>query len=443
MIFTLRPEQEQAVDILAEKRSGLLLADPGAGKTAVALELVNRMQDVQRWLIVAPRLVVYNAYDNVHLKIPRFNFDYTIVHKGKWRDALAEDHKVYLTTTDLIRSMKAEDLDGIDGLIVDEVHRFRSHSSQRTKHLLNTISKGIPVRYGMTGTPATEGLEGLWSQVYLVDRGRHLGTYISHYRTKYFYRGGYKGYDYIPKPDALEKITEAMSPVVVRMEVESDEPIHNPISVGLPDEALDIYRKAKRKLLIGYGDTEKLVGEAAKVYGTLRQIPAGSFYGDDKSWSPMHTSKLEALESLHDEMQGKKLLCFYWFKFEKEMIKSHFKKQKIGFLDGDTKESDVCKVIAKWARGDYSYLFCQPASTGIGIDGLQDGARHIAWLTLPDSLDIFEQANGRIVGKRAQGVITIHYLLAKKTIDEVIHARLQQKSINQQLILDELNRSEE
>jgi len=440
MTFTLRPEQLEAVDALAAKRSGLLLADTGAGKTAVALELVKRMTDVERWLIVAPRLVLYNAYEDVHLKIPRFKFDYAIVHKGKWRDVLAEDHHVYLTTTDLIRSMEPDDLEGVGGLIVDEVHRFRNYASQRTKHLLNSISKDIPVRYGMTGTPATEGLEGLWAQTYLVDRGRTLGRFISHYRTKYFYRGGYQGYEYIPKTNALENITAAMAPSTFRMEVKSDEPIKNAIPVELPPKVIDLYKRAKRKLKIEWEGAEKLVGEAAKVYGTLRQLPAGSFYGDNKEWEPLHTAKLDALEDLHEELQGKKLLCFYWFNFEKEMIKTHFKKKKIGFLDSDTKEGDVSRIIAKWARGDYRYLFCQPASTGIGIDGLQDGARHIAWLTLPDSLGLYEQANGRVVGKRAEGVITVHHLLAQNSIDEIIYDRLQQKSVNQKTILKELTK---
>lgn len=440
MSFQLRPEQIAAVDLLAEKRSGLLLADTGAGKTAVALELVKRMDDVERWLIVAPRLVLYNAYENVHLKIPRFDLDYVIVHKGKWRDVLAEDHHVYLTTTDLVRSMTPDDLEGVDGLIVDEVHRFKNSGSQRTKHLLNSISKNMTVRYGMTGTPATEGLDGLWAQTYLVDRGRTLGRYISHYRSKYFYRGGFKGYEYIPKNNALEDITAAMAPSTVRMEVESDEPIRNVIPVDLPVKTMDLYKRAKRKLKIEYDGAEKLVGEAAKVYGTLRQLPAGSFYGDNKEWEPLHSVKLDALDDLSEELQGKKLLCFYWFKFEKDMIRNYFKKKKkkIEFLDSDTHEEDVQNVIKKWAKGDYRYLFCQPASTGVGIDGLQDGARHIAWLTLPDSLGLYEQANGRIAGKRAEGTITIHHILGKNSIDRIIYDRLQQKSITQKDILTEL-----
>ncbi len=441
MGFELRPEQSDAFDYLQDNPATLLLADPGAGKTIVALELIRSL-DVKHWLVVAPRLVVYTAWEEAHLQeFDRYrSIDYTIVHKGKWRDKLQEHHHVYLTTTDLTRSMTAEDLEGFDGLIIDEVDKFRNHSSQRTKHMLNVVSKSIPVRYGMTGTPATEGLEGLWSQTYIADRGKTLGRYISHYRTKYFYRGGFKGYDYIPKPNALENITAAMKPSTYRMEVESDEPIMNVIPVELPNKVIDLYKRAKRKLKIEYEGSEKLVGEASKVYGTLRQLPAGSFYDDAGDWTELHVEKLKTLESLSSELQGKKLLCFYWFRFEKELIKSHFGKKKIGFLDRDTSEKDVVKMITKWQRGDFTYLFCQPGSTGHGIDGLQDGARHIAWLTLPDSLGIYEQANGRVVGKRAEGLITVHHLLAQNTIDGIIYDRLQQKSVTQKDILEELTK---
>ena len=439
MKYELRPEQIAARDFLLDNPQSLLLGDVGSGKTLVLLDMIDK-SPADKWLVVAPRLVVYNAWVDKHLaKFDAFkDWDYTVVHGPKWRQKFDEDHDIYLTTTDFVRTLSNEDFSYFDGIIVDEIDKFKNPSAKRTRQLLRNVSKYIPTRIGATGTPATKSLEGLWSQVFFADQGKTLEKNISAYRRKYFFRGGFGGYDYIPKRDSLDRITAAMNPSCHRMERESDEPTIAEINVELSTENRKMYNAAKRKALIAFEGCEKLVGEAAAAYSTLRQICAGSFYNETKDWVPLHQEKLKALEDVYEQNQQKKILCFYWFKFEAAMIESYFKNYKIAFLNSETKPNQISSILRKWSADELDFIFAQPASSGHGVDGLQVGASSIAWLTLPDDLGLYEQANGRIAGNRAEQQITIYHLLTRNTIDGKIYEALQNKSINQKQILKEL-----
>jgi len=437
--YELRPEQIEARDFLLENPQSLLLGDVGSGKTLVLLDMIDK-SPAEKWLVIAPRLVVYNAWVDKHLmKFDEFaEWDFTVVHGNKWRDKFESEHDIYLTTTDFVRTLSNEDFSYFDGIIVDEIDKFKNSSAKRTRQLLRNVAKDIPTRIGATGTPATKSLEGLWSQVFFADQGKTLERTISAYRRKYFYRGGFGGYEYIPKRDSLDKITEAMNPSCHRMEKDSEKPTMAEINIELSPDNRKLYNAAKRKALIAFEDNEKLVGEAAAAYSTLRQICAGSFYDDNKDWKPIHQEKMKALEDIYEQNQQKKILCFYWYRFEADMLKSYFKSYKIAFLNADTKPKQVTSILRKWAADELDFIFAQPASSGHGVDGLQVGASSIAWLTLPDDLGLYEQANGRIAGNRAEQAITIYHLLTRNTVDGTIYEALQKKSINQKQILKEL-----
>jgi len=225
MKYELREEQVAARDFLLENPQSLLLGDVGSGKTLVLLDMIDKSA-ATKWLIVAPRVLVFIAWEDKHLsKFDEFaDWDYTIVHGPKWKKSFDEDHDLYLTTTDMVRTLSNEDFSYFDGIIVDEIDRFKNPSAKRTRQLLQTVSKYIPTRIGATGTPATKSLEGLWPQVFFADLGATLETSISAYRRKYFFRGGFGGYSEVPNRNSAEGLNTDITPILHSMEKESDEP---------------------------------------------------------------------------------------------------------------------------------------------------------------------------------------------------------------------------
>src|SRR6202007_2713368 len=66
---------------------------------------------------------------------------------------------------------------GLDTLVVDELTRFKNATGKRFK-LLRMVLGTFERRWGLTGTPAPNGLLDLFGQVYVIDEGRSLGRYI-------------------------------------------------------------------------------------------------------------------------------------------------------------------------------------------------------------------------------------------------------------------------
>ena len=73
---------------------------------------------------------------------------------------------------------------------------------------------------GLTGTPASNGLMDLWSEYKLLDYGKRLGRFITHYRNNYFApdrRNGAIVYSYKPLPFAEETIYDKISDITISM----------------------------------------------------------------------------------------------------------------------------------------------------------------------------------------------------------------------------------
>ena len=65
----------------------------------------------------------------------------------------------------------------------------------------------------LTGTPASNGLEDLWAQIYLLEGGMRLSRTIGAYRDKYFVPGKRNRttiFSYKPKDDSLERIRQTI-----------------------------------------------------------------------------------------------------------------------------------------------------------------------------------------------------------------------------------------
>ena len=75
-----------------------------------------------------------------------------------------------------------------DMVVLDESSSFKNSQSKRFKSL-RLIRSRIRRIVELTGTPASNGHEDLWAQVYLLDSGARLGQTLGAYRDRYFVPG--------------------------------------------------------------------------------------------------------------------------------------------------------------------------------------------------------------------------------------------------------------
>ena len=139
----------------------------------------------------------------------------------------------------------------------------------------------------------------------------------------------------------------------------------------------------------------------------------------------IHDKKLDALEDLIEQANGKPILVAYWFKHDLEKIKRRFNAQQI------SSNFD----IQNWNEGKIQIGLIQPQSVGMGIN-LQTGGSILIWYGLTWSLELYEQTNARLWRQGQKENVVVHHIVTKDTIDESVMSALQRKEKVQNALID-------
>ena len=99
---------------------------------------------------------------------------------------------------------------------------------------------------------------------------------------------------------------------------------------------------------------------------------------------------------------------------------------------------DEENAVENWNKGEIELLAIHPKSAGHGLN-LQFGGNKIVFLSLPWSLELFEQTVGRLHRSGQTKDVWCYVLICNKTIDERIFAALHDKKSLAELALAELS----
>lgn len=443
--------QKKAVDFLCKRSAAGLFLDPGLGKTSItlaAIEALRRKGKAHRWLIVSPLRVAYEVWPKERGKWAQFHGMPVNVYHGHHPKDMSVDGgmwdpiEVCVVNFDYIPKMLDYVRDNpqlfwdtfqFDGLIIDELSAFKSVSSKRFKRMKKMLGT-FDYRWGLTGSPAANNIMNLFGEMYMLDMGESLGRYITHFRHKYFVPSGYQGYDWrIRDAQAEAEIYKAISSKVLRLSAEDylDMPdlSINDISVTLPDKAYKAYKEVEKDFVTVLENDVLSAPNKAAAFNKCRQIASGAAYLDEVV-KPVHSAKIDALQDLVDELQGSPLLVGVGFRFEVDLIREKLGKA-IPVVYGGTTPKDAASYFDAWNRGELPVLLAHPASMAHGVN-LQAGGCHLCWYTLPWDFEQYDQFNRRLYrqGSKAKRV-TVHRILADKTIDTRVDKVLSGKGMTQ------------
>lgn len=319
-----------------------------------------------------------------------------------------------------------------DMIVIDELSSFKSYSSKRFKALLK-VRPHVARIVGLTGTPSSNGLMDLWAEFRILDLGERLGRYISRYRLKYFVpdkRNANIIFTYKPLPNAEKEIYKEISDITISMKaidyLDMPEKMINEVVVELDKNERLIYDTLKKQMVVSISDIEEIDAKnAASLSGKLLQMANGAVYTDEREVLKIHDKKLDALEDLIEQANGKPVLVAYWFKHDKERIMKRFKAREI------LTEND----IRDWNNGKIEIGIIHPASAGHGLN-LQQGGSTLIWFGLTWSLELYEQTNARLYRQGQNETVIIHHIIAKETIDENIIKALERKGKIQDALIN-------
>ena len=102
-------------------------------------------------------------------------------------------------------------------IVIDESSSFKSYRTKRFRALRSVISdiKSIIL---LSGTPSPNSLMDLWSQLYLIDKGRRLGKSIMQYRERFFRQTGYMGYQWQIEEGSDKRIKILIKDICIHMD---------------------------------------------------------------------------------------------------------------------------------------------------------------------------------------------------------------------------------
>lgn len=327
-----------------------------------------------------------------------------------------------------------------DMVVVDESSSFKSHKAKRFK-ALSSMSSHIDRMVELTGTPSPNGLNDLWSQVFLLDGGERLGKRYTQFRERYFQpdKRGPAGmvYSYEAKPGTEESILEKISDICISMKSEDylqlPDVTYHQIPVVLDAKAEKAYRELERKMVLELPEEEEIsVTSAAALSNKLLQLANGALYDDDHGAHEVHNCKVEAFMELIESLQGKPALVFYNFQHDKARILKALEKSKLRIRELKTTQDED-----DWNKREVDILLAHPASCAYGLN-LQQGGNHVIWFGLTWNYELYTQANKRLHRQGQTEKVIIHHLVCSGTRDEDVMQALERKEDVQNWVMQSL-----
>ena len=407
---SLKPSQLPAIERLATRKSTILVAPTGAGKTVICLSAIKRVIDagkVKRVIVAAPAKVV----ENMVWTKERLKWDHlagmrvlNITGDAKKRGSLL----AYANTNDydaIVISLNNLDWlleqghgkgHGCDGIIIDELSKA---AGKQTK-AMNTKRKGggFIWRIGMTATPVSQDYQKLFTMAKRIDGGKALGTAKHNFLNQYFY-SDYMGYNWTLKDGADKQIMAKLKKLVHIIDDDKAETLpavhEHVIRFDMPAETRGVYNTMKKHMVVG--DVE--AANAAVASGKLRQIASGFMYRTEDAHSAV-------------------ILDIERYRFYKKWVRELYGKPGLVFYEFVAQST--------WSAPS-NVTFAQIQSMSHGVDGLQYEYADMLFVQPVWSRDSQQQAIGRLHRQGQKNEVNVTTLVCNDTLDDLVMERVEDR----------------
>ena len=438
----LHDYQKYCVNEILHRKKAALWLDMGLGKTAIvlhALTILIKSGDVRKAIICAPKTVAETVWKQECEKwqLP-LNISVVAGSEKQRTEALTADADVYVLGRDnLAWLFTLKNIPDFTMLVIDESTSVKNRSTLRWASL---CQKSITYRGKkcfrkerlidmfdrvvlLSGTPASDtSYQGLWAQIYLLDRGERLGKTITGFRETYMVAQTF-GNMAVPvytrmKPGAIQEINYKLADLCISMKSDDYLTLPERIDIVRTFPLSKQYDAMAHNGVISIDGTDIIAGDTLTRYGKMQQLSSGKIYDELGNVHNIDSNKENVLKELIEDVE-ENILVMYKYQFEKDML------LKLGAVPLETPES-----ISDWQQGKIRLAMLYPASGGYGLN-LAAGGNIIIWYTMPMSLEQYLQANKRLHRQGQQKPVRVYHLIGKtkcgKSIDERIMKLLAEK----------------
>jgi SNF2 family DNA or RNA helicase len=400
--FEPRPWQLPAIQFLLDNPRGMLVKDPGMGKTSDVLRALDMLKlagsSFFPALVIAPKRVAdvvwtgerdkWDAFTNLSVVKIMGELD---VRRAALRHNIAD---IYVINYDLIPWL-VEQFPGekwpFKIVVADESSRLKGHRLNKggvRAKALSMIARYTGRWWNLTGTPCPNGLQDLWGQMWFVDYGERLKRTYTGYLEAYFLENQYTR-RITTQFKADEEIHRLVADRMLVLRAEDWLPLEKvqeiPIEVELPPEALARYRAMEKDYFLSINDRDIEAGTAMVKSIKLLQMASGAIYDGDTMTHDIHNAKIEALEDIIEQLGNAPLLVSYHWKFDVVKILKAIPSARV--YAGQREEDD-------WNAGKIRVLLLhQQSAFGLNLAG---PCRDICFYSYFWSAELHQQMIARI-----------------------------------------------
>ena len=471
---TLYDYQVTALERIAAFQGRALLADEmGLGKTPNALGWLYANPHLRPALVVCPASIKLQwARESARwLGIP---LDEIQVMKGFKSSPVTED--IVICNYDIL-SRRLADLHQhqFRAIILDESHYVKEAEAKRSKMAkLLCDQPCVQSVLGLTGTPVLNRPKELWHQVYCInariwpsfypfahkfcDPQRVDTTWNAEAKT-HRHAWDFSGASNLDVLDDTlrEKLMIRRRKADVMDELPALETVTVPFEVNLTG-----YRKARKEVhkrleekrdeLREQREQINRMSEGAReeaIAGRAEENSGKKLYGYliNEITKLKHEAAMAKLGLAIDWVvnfaeSGENLVVFTHHHDLTDALLTGLRDKGINVpepLDGRASQPYRQRTVDEFSRGEHQVLICGLKAMGMGVDGLQHGASHLAFLEFGWSPADHAQAAARLHRQGQDNAVTAYYLLAAGTLDEKIADLLDCKSTITSAVLGEMD----
>lgn len=435
-IIKLTDTQKEVLEVVKNQKTYGVFLDMGVGKTALILSLLDylifdKLEDINA-LIVVPAQVgkVFQVWQKEIQKWENFKYiDFNLIEgtpEKRKKIIKKNNSSVTLISNNLVGWLYDNDdnFDKYNVIIIDESSEYKTHTTNRFKQM-SRILKDQRV-YLLSGTPTSKSWLDIWSQIYLLDKGKRLGANYYHFRNKYFYE--YKQYRWAMKEGAKKNIIEAIKDIACFSSGEQKLPELKiiPTYLKFSDDKQKIFNYMKKNFVMEWEGQEITALSTATMINKCLQLSNGMIYQQSGEYLHFDDTKLNWLKDFNSSTD-ENILVFYIYVFDKERILK---------LDG-AREIKTVQDVDDWNAGKIKLGILSPYSMKFG-GNLQQGGHIIVWFGLTWDLLQLLQSNKRIWRRGQQHEVRIYYLMMAQTYDNYVYRNIYEKNLSHEEFLNSI-----
>ena len=438
--------QEQANTFIQHKPGALLDMEMGTGKSAVAVEHIQRTS-ARLTLLLAPLSVVdyvwvdqFRRHTRQQVRIIALGRDYSgtgpkvkaaimeiMANVGDLPLVVIGNFEMALSKVFREWAVKVQ----WDLLVVDESHKVKAQNGAISK-FVRTLSDKIPHRLLLSGTPMPHSPLDIWAQYRIADKAIY-GPSFHRFRDYYAELGrppgrkvpptarvviGYKNQDRF-----RERYRMIAHQVKLRDVIDLPPVVDIPVRIRLPAEVMKRYRQLERGFRTWLETGEQVTASNALTrLLRLQQFTSGFLPTDDgRVEHDTHTVKGEALGNILEGLEaGERVVIFARFLNDLSRIR----RVASGLELPMSQYSGKVKELDQWyAEGGILAMQIQTGGLGIDLSMAHQAIYYSVGLSLGDYL----QSRARLERSGQTQSVQFHHLLVADSIDERIMGLLAQK----------------